>query len=236
MSAPGLVWLETCGSTNDEARARAHEAGVRAVGATAQTAGRGRRGRSWLSPAGCGLYLSYVARPRFPQSLGGAVPLMAAAALAEFCAEQGVTPTLKWPNDLLLDGRKLAGVLCEAHGAPDAWSAIVGVGLNLRSPPGGWPADVPGVALETALEAPAVAAALLPRFDAWLARVAAEGLAPVLAAWTRFAPPAGTRLRQGEIEGEYAGLAPDGALRLRTAAGLRTVHAGEVELVRWHGG
>ena len=236
MSAPGLVWLETCGSTNDEARARAHEAGVRAVGATAQTAGRGRRGRSWLSPAGCGLYLSYVARPRFPQSLGGAVPLMAAAALAEFCAEQGVTPTLKWPNDLLLDGRKLAGVLCEAQGAPDAWSAIVGVGLNLRSPPGGWPTDVPGVALETALEAPAVAAALLPRFDAWLARVAAEGLAPVLAAWTRFAPPAGTRLRQAEIEGEYAGLAPDGALRLRTAAGLRTVHAGEVELVRWHGG
>lgn len=236
VGAPGLVWLDTCDSTNDEARARAHDPDVRAVGATAQTAGRGRRGRTWLSPPGCGLYLSYIARPRFPQALGGAVPLMAAAALAELCAELGVTPTLKWPNDLVLGDRKLAGVLCEAQGAPDAWIAIVGVGLNLRAPPGGWPAEVPGVALEPPLDAPTVAAALLPRFDAWLDRVAAEGLAPVLDAWRRFAPPPGTRLRQGEIEGEYAGLAPDGALRLQTAAGPRTVHAGEVELVRWHGG
>lgn len=232
---PGLLWLGSCGSTNDEAWARVDDPAVRAVAADHQTAGRGRRGRAWHSPPGAGLYLSWIARPRFDQSMGGALPLLAAAAAAELVAERGVTPTLKWPNDLLVDGRKLAGILCEARGTPAAWTAVVGVGLNVRAPAGGWPADVPGVALDERAADPgpprALAGALLTGLERWLARVERAGLAPVLEAWHRHAPPAGTRMRQGGVLGTFAGLAPDGALWLDTATGRRAIHAGEVELV-----
>ena len=228
----GVWWLDRCASTNDEAARHLATPGLRAVGAFTQTAGRGRRGRSWSSPPGHGLYLSWIARPRFSQRLGGAVPLAAAAALAEQCEAMGVRPTLKWPNDLRLGDRKLAGILCEAQGQPDAWTAVVGVGLNLRTPPGGYPPEVPGAALETTWSAAEVAAALLARLDRWLQTVADRGLAPVLAAWQKYAPPAGTRLRQAQVEGTYAGLAQDGALLLRDDAGrLHTIHAGQVDLV-----
>jgi BirA family transcriptional regulator, biotin operon repressor / biotin---[acetyl-CoA-carboxylase] ligase len=228
----GVLWLERCASTNDEAARRLSEPGLRAVAAHTQTAGRGRRGRSWSSPPGHGLYLSWIARPRFSQRLGGAVPLLAAAAVAEQCEALGVRPTLKWPNDLLLGDRKLAGILCEAQGQPEAWTAVVGLGLNLRTPRGGYPPGVPGVALDVAHSPAEVAAALLPRLDRWLDTVAEHGLAPVLAAWQNYAPPAGTRLRQAQVEGVYAGLAEDGALRLRDDAGrLHTIHAGQVDLV-----
>lgn len=240
---PGLVWLDDCGSTNDEAWARAGDPLVRAVAADQQRAGRGRRGRAWHSPAGSGLYFSWLARPRFDQSRGAALPLLAAAAVAELVAARGLTPVLKWPNDVLLapaaangGARKLAGILCEARGTPRAWTAVVGIGLNVRRPPAGWPDDVPGIALDEALPentptARALAGPLLDRLAGWLTTVERAGLAPLIDAWSRFAPPPGTRMRQGGVEGEFAGLAPDGALRLRTADGIATIHAGEVELV-----
>lgn len=232
----GLAWLDGCGSTNDEAWRRVTDPAARAVAADHQTAGRGRRGRRWHSPPGCGLYLSWIARPRFDQSLGPALPLMAAAAVAEAVVALGApSPTLKWPNDVLLDGRKLAGILCEARGTPAAWTAVVGIGLNVRRPPDGWPPDVPGIALDErvrGLSSPrALVEPLVGRLEYWLSAVERSGLAPVLEAWHRHAPPAGARMRQGGVEGAFAGLAPDGALRLRTAEGIATIHAGEVELI-----
>ena len=107
--------------------------------------------------------------------------------------------------------------------------------MNLRQPPSGWPSDVPGVALdELGPEPPsprALAEALLPRFEAWLARIPGEGLAPIIAAWQRHGPPMGTKLRRGDLEGRYLGLAADGALRLETPTGVHLVHTGDVELV-----
>ncbi|MCB9550918.1 MAG: biotin--[acetyl-CoA-carboxylase] ligase [Myxococcales bacterium] len=232
----GIVWLDVCGSTNDEAWLRVDDSAVRAVAAEAQTAGRGRRGRRWLSPTGCGLYLSYVARPAFAPSLGAALPLMAAVAVAEVVGALGVGAVVKWPNDVLVGGRKLAGILCEARGAGRDWRAVLGVGVNRVAPPGGWPDDVPGVALgEVVGAAPsgrALAGALVGRLDAWMAVVAAEGLAPVLEAWHRHAPPAGTRMRRGALVGAFVGLGADGGLRLRSDDGVvHVVHAGEVDLV-----
>lgn len=226
----GLVWLDTCGSTNDEAFARAADATVRAVAAAEQTAGRGRRGRTWLSPAGCGLYLTWLCRPG---PLLGVLPLLAAVATAELCTALGVRPTLKWPNDLLVGGRKLAGILCEARSEGRHVRAAVGIGLNLRTPPGGYPADVPAVALDALVPAvpaaPEVARALLARLEDGLR--GAE-VARVVEAWQAFAPPIGTRMRQADVEGAYAGLTAEGALRLATAAGERIILFGEVELVQ----
>ncbi len=230
-----LLWLSACGSTNDEAVQRLGDPTVWAVGADQQTAGRGRLGRSWWSAPGAGLYLSWIARPDFPQSMGAALPLLAAVAMADALVARGLSPMLKWPNDVLVGGRKLAGVLCEARGTPARWSAVVGLGLNLRRPPTGWPSDVPAVALdELGLEPPsprALAEDLLPRFEDWLARIPGEGLAPIIAAWQRHGPPMGTRLRRGAHDGRYLGLAADGALRLETSTGVHLVHTGDVELV-----
>jgi len=235
---PGLVWLDGCGSTNDEAWGHTADPLVRAIAADHQTAGRGRRGRRWHSPAGCGLYFSWLARPRFDQSRGAALPLLAAAAVADLVAGYGPEPVLKWPNDVLVDGRKVAGILCEARGTPRSWIAVVGIGLNVRRPPGGWPAEVPGIALTEVLAegsarptARSLAGPLLDRLSHWLIAVERSGLGPVIDAWSRYAPPAGTRMRQGGVHGAFAGLAPDGALRLETDAGIATIHAGEVDLV-----
>lgn len=235
----GIIWLPTCGSTNDEAWARIDDPAVTAVAATHQTAGRGRRGRTWHSPPDCGLYLSVIARPRFDATLGAALPLLAAVTVADLVAHHfpAARPVLKWPNDVLIADHKLCGVLCEARVADD-WRAVIGVGLNRRTPPGGWPDDIPGVALD-ALDprrdpppAAALAAALVAAIHRWLDRVATAGLAPVLEAWHRHAPPTGTRMRRGALEGAFAGLDPGGALRLRLDDGsISTVHAGEVELV-----
>ncbi len=230
----GLRWVAEAASTNDLALADLEDLGLRAVGADHQSAGRGRRGRQWSSPPGCGLYLSWIARPTFPQSEGAALPLLAAAALAELCTELGARPWLKWPNDLWLGQRKLAGVLCEARQVPGGGAAVVGIGLNLRTPPGGYPPEVPGVALDSLMEPPeaqALAEQLVPRLDTWLTRVTEGGLDEVLRAWQAWAPPPGTRLKQAGREGEYAGLAPDGALRLRTASGVQLIYAGEVEIL-----
>lgn len=231
-----IVWLDRCESTNDEAWARADVPGFRAVASTEQTAGRGRRGRRWFSPPGAGLYLTWLSRPRLDQTAGTALPLLAAVAVAERCAEWGLKPTLKWPNDVQIEGRKLAGILCEARGSTSNWKAAVGVGLNLHVPPGGYPDELAATALSEHLQTvptPLEAAELLvERLEWWLRRVEIKGMAPVIEAWSRFAPPAGARYRQGGIEGTFAGLAPDGALRLRVGAAVRLIHAGEVELVR----
>ena len=90
--------------------------------------------------------------PEFPQSMGGAIPMPAAAATAEVVASPGVTATLKWPNDVLIGTKKLSGILCEAQGGASAWTAIVGIGLNLRTPSDGWPAEIPAIALDQLTE------------------------------------------------------------------------------------
>lgn len=230
----GILWLEECASTNDEAAARLADPGVRAVAARHQTAGRGRAGRSWHSPTGTGLYLSWIGRPDFSQSLGGLVPLMAAVSVADVCNGLGVSVQLKWPNDVLVNGRKLAGILCEARGTPHAWTVVVGVGLNLHCPPNGFPPEVPGCALseftDQALDAETIARSLVRTFSRNLTDMGRSG-ADIVDAWMQRGIPLGTPIRRGEIEGVFAGLTNEGALRLRTDDGIHEVHAGDVDLL-----
>lgn len=228
----GLVWLATCGSTNDEARARLGDPHVGAVATDAQTSGRGRRGRVWFSPPGCGLYLTWIVRGRVAPMHAGVLPLLAGVVTARLCESLGARPTLKWPNDLLLGGRKLAGILCESRVDAAGMDALVGIGLNLRAPPGGYPPEVPGIALETPLTAREVAFRLHAALDAALdALPPGDPFAGVLPDWRARGPAPGTAMRVGEVVGRFAGLAPDGALLLDTPGGPLRVDAGEVELV-----
>lgn len=144
-----LLRLESCLSTNDEAKRLARDgapAGTVVVAAE-QTAGRGTRGRAWHSPPGLGLYLSIVLRPPIPDLAG--LPLRAAWAVRDAVrAATGVAAEVEPPNDLVLGGRKLGGILCEsAFEGGRLEFAVVGIGLNLDHGPG----DFPPALAETAV-------------------------------------------------------------------------------------
>ena len=199
-----------------------------------QTAGRGRLGRAWLSPDG-NLYASTLVRLRPGNPQPASLALMAAVALQEAIAVFGVTAELKWPNDLLLQGAKLSGILLERAG--DA--VVIGIGVNVAHHP-----DLPDrpTASLAAAGSPVVAQTLLDvlaeSFARWLARWRGEGLGPVRTAWLAAAHPVGTaltaRLPDGSTrEGLFDGLDPDGALILRLASGERhVIHAADVFVIR----
>lgn len=215
------------------ALARAGEPQGLAVLADRQTAGRGTHGRRWDSPTG-NLYLSALLRPSLPASQAGRLGLMAAVALAEAAAPHAPDLRLKWPNDVLRDGAKLAGILTDSEAAPDGslgW-AVFGIGVNLTHAP-----DLPDRRTACigadAPSAPEFAATLLARIGHWSARLLRDGFGPVREAWLARAHAPGTPLRlvrpDGAIEGRFAGLAEDGRLLLADAAGQVRAHAaGEV--------
>ncbi len=204
-----------------------------------QTAGRGSRGRGWESPEG-NLYISALLRPPGMIAEGGRWALLVAVALAEALATALPDPgllTLKWPNDVLLDGRKVSGILLDATARADGaidW-LVIGCGVNLAQAP-----EVPGrrtacVAEFAAPPAPeAMAEVLLARLAYWRGVRALEGFAPVRAAWLSRAQPVGTplQLRYGGrlVGGAFAGLADDGSLLLATGGRVEAFATGEILL------
>lgn len=137
---PRLIQLEEASSTNDIAKelARSGAEHGTAVLAARQTSGRGRMGRSFCSPEG-GLYLSVVLRPQItPDLLPLCTPLAAVAVCRALSSETGVECRIKWVNDLLLNGGKLCGILCEGVSG----AVVCGIGVNLRAPKGGFPSDI----------------------------------------------------------------------------------------------
>ncbi len=201
-----------------------------------QTVGRGRLGRPWQSLDG-NLNLSVsldVSQPQHP----GHWSLLAAVALLD--ALRSVAPErggygLKWPNDILLDGRKLGGILLElAPAAPGRAFLVIGFGVNLAVAP---PLDRPVASLaETgpAPEAAGVARALLACLGAWVGRYEAEGFEPVRLAWLAAGhrPGEAMAVTRGDtpLRGRFAGIAPDGALLLHEGSRLLTITSGEVGL------
>jgi BirA family biotin operon repressor/biotin-[acetyl-CoA-carboxylase] ligase len=236
-----LVFCETVGSTNDEAKdlARGGAAEGTIVWALAQTAGRGRRGRTWASPPG-NLYVSLVLRPQGPPDRAAQLGFAAALAVADALAD--LAPGLagaacKWPNDVLIAGRKIAGILLESEMGEGAGLAflVLGIGINLASAPSesafpatslvgaGYPPPAPKAALE----------AFARHFDIWARRWRDEGFAPLRAAWLARAAGLGgdirVRLETGTLHGKFVDLDRDGRLLLEMADGLRHhISAGDV--------
>ena len=163
--------IETCASTNDAVRALAVSGAPEGtvVVADEQTAGRGTKGRAWHSPPGLGLYVSILLRPSSPAAVP-LLPLAAGLAARDAVeASHGLAARIRWPNDILFDGRKLGGVLCESAFAGDRPEfVIVGIGLNAAHGPGDFPGDLreTAVSIVSALGAPADRERL---FDALLA-------------------------------------------------------------------
>jgi len=210
--------------------------------ARAQTAARGRRGRVWAMPEG-NFAASLLIRPGGPPADAALRSFVAALGLFDALADITGRPerfALKWPNDVLLDGRKLAGILLETHAPPSAPLALViGFGVNLAAAPS--VAALEAGALEPVDLAAATGVAiapeafldrLAPAVARWEAALAAEGFAPVREAWlaraARLGAPIVARMPGRTVEGRFETIDAAGALVLATAAGRVTLPAAEV--------
>jgi len=240
-----LHWYEELGSTNDRAKELAEEGAEHGevVIAEAQTAGRGRRGRSWVSPPRKNLYFSVVLRPELPPARAPELTLVASVALCDALRLAGVEAGIKWPNDLLASGRKIAGVLTELAAEPDRvhW-AVLGAGVNVNARREDFPEELrdeaTSVLIERGQPAPRalLAAACFTALEDWLDRHAEEGFAPIREAWRARTVTLGREVVVKADGREIAGTAEDidetGALLVRGPAGLERILAGDVKLVR----
>ena len=224
-------------STMDAAAALAHDGAAHGVVVVAeeQTAGRGRRGTQWASPPGAGIYFSFVARPR-ASSTTSLITLAAGVGVRDgVLAATGLSADLKWPNDLIVGKRKLAGILAEglAIGAPGQ-AVIIGVGINVLT--AAYPPDV--AARATSLEGELGRSVdrdevLESVLESLWARLAALEQSPsdILQAWRAASPTAvGTRLEWESRHGVTAGIDDNGALLVKTSTGTERIIAGEL---RW---
>lgn len=242
MTAPVLILDET-DSTNAEARRRAEagEVGPLWIAARRQTAGRGRRGRQWGSDSG-NLFTSLLLLTQKSPAEAAQLTFAASLAVADLL-DRYVPPalvTIKWPNDVLLDGRKTSGILIESGPAPSGglWLAV-GIGVNLSQTPGETERPATCIAEHLAhgvVSLPSVdeaAKALAETFGVWLDRWTTLGFQPILDAWIARTPglhgPCTARLTNETLTGTADGVEADGSLRLKLPDGrLRVISAGDV--------
>lgn len=227
-----LVALDCVSSTNDEAARLADDGASEGtiVWAREQTGGRGRRGRRWASPVG-NLYTSTILRPDCPAARAAELGFVAALAVADI-VPAGRTVRLKWPNDVLVDGGKVAGILLESAIAQTGMvqHVIAGIGVNVGFAPQLLEMRYPGAALGGSVEATLgkLVAALAARVTGWRH----EGFAMVRAHWLAKAGPLGAevdvRLGDELVRGRFDGVDHQGALLLKTASGPRRIVSGEL--------
>ena len=229
---------ETLGSTNAEAlaRMRVGERGPLWISAARQEAGRGRRGNAWTSPPG-NLYASLLLSEPSPRAVAPQLSFVAGLALhdavAECAPQVGPLLKLKWPNDLLLGGAKVAGILIEGE-SEGGFAVVIGFGVNCASHPPDTPYPATDLAMAGGSVTPpsllsALAGAMQTRLTQWQA---GQGFASIRADWLKRAAGLGqtieVRLPDREFSGHFEGLDEAGRLLVRGATGVTTVTAGEV--------
>ena len=238
-----IMVLEETDSTNRDAMLQAEggaDEGL-VIFANKQRNGKGRLGRKWHTLPES-LAASVLLRPALPAGDVPQLSLLTAVALHEALLPFAPALRIKWPNDLLHNGAKLAGILTEMRAEPDRLHAVVlGFGINLAAPSGGWPSDIdkPCTDLATTsgsrVDKIAIAAACLNSLDRWYATYLADGFAPVRAAWWAAHAACHTRVSVHDgrhyIEGIARELDNDGALILETKQGVERIIAGDLELL-----
>jgi BirA family transcriptional regulator, biotin operon repressor / biotin---[acetyl-CoA-carboxylase] ligase len=236
-----IRYFDSIGSTNDEALAWAAQGAphLSIVIADEQTAGRGRLDRKWYTPAGSALACSVILRPSESTHLSRTVGL-AALSIAESCAKLGLSPQVKWPNDILLNGKKTAGILIETSWSGDTVAALVmGMGINIlkESVPPAEQLKFPATSIETelgrAIDREQFLQELLSNLITRLPHMQTDEF---LASWEGQLAYKNQIVQiirgSGEIiQGELLGLEADGGLRLKSADGSQlTIHFGDVSL------
>jgi BirA family biotin operon repressor/biotin-[acetyl-CoA-carboxylase] ligase len=232
-----IIRLGVVESTMDELARRAAdkaEEGLVVV-ADVQTAGRGRGGRVWLAPPGSSLLMSVLLRPTVPPERLSTLSLVAGVAVAEAIEQLGITPKLKWPNDVWLSERKVAGILVTSRVGPEGIVAILGIGINVNVesadlPPG---AISLSAAIGKTVPREELLSSVLSRLDAYYLAFTKTAGRPDLSGWTKRAALIGEQVQVtdgAEIHsGVLLGIDPDGALLLRGIGGDRIrIVAGEL--------
>jgi BirA family biotin operon repressor/biotin-[acetyl-CoA-carboxylase] ligase len=241
-----LHYRETVDSTNRDALRLAREGAPEgtAVIADHQTVGRGRLQRAWQSPPGCNLYVSIILRPAVAPSKASQVTLLAGVAVAEAIATicpDGVT--IKWPNDVMIRGRKVSGILTETASAGGSLAVIVGIGLNVNISRKDFDPGHRDVATSLLEETDRkhsredLAFLLFDRLQKWYEIFLREGFAKVREEWISRSDMAGKRVRisfRGEVhEGVMEGIDGDGALLLANGQGeVRRITAGDATMLK----
>jgi BirA family transcriptional regulator, biotin operon repressor / biotin---[acetyl-CoA-carboxylase] ligase len=237
-------FFPSAGSTNDLLKAAARDGAAEGLVFVTdeQTAGRGRRGRSWSAPAGSSLLVSILLRPAWlPASDAFLLTVLAAVAAAEALATTGVAIDLKWPNDLHINGRKLGGILVEAELRESAidW-CVIGCGINVNWDPRSVPelaATATSLSRESGREHDrrALLAQLLRRVDSWYRQLRRGARSALHESWrgrlTMLGQPVRVDSPTGIIFGIAADVTHDGALIVRESSGVtHTIMAGDVSL------
>lgn len=253
-----IVTFDTIDSTNTEALKQARHGADEGlcVVARQQTAGRGRHGRTWVSEKDAGLYFSIVLRPKLDTKFLPLMTLMTGVAVHDTLEEFGIRSDIKWVNDLLVNERKICGILAETTDTNDGLAVVVGIGINLRS--SNLPAEIADTAtsIEEVLSTPpAVPGGFSPRHITRLSTELVESLtkylsyfydilngengpAEISGEWrNRSSYFSGKSVRvvseNGSVSGVTDGLEPNGALRVRKEDGtVAIIQAGDVEKIR----
>ena len=239
--------FESTTSTNDVIEKLAHD-GVKegvVVLAESQTRGRGRLGRQWMSPAGKGLWFSVLLRPDLPPQATTQLTVASATALRRaLAAETGLRPEIKWPNDILLSGKKVCGILTELSAEVDRVKyVILGIGVDVNLNTADFPAELRDSAtslkaeLGKALSRAELAVEILRQLDADYAKIISGGFAAIADEWEEHCTTIGRQvtIRAGdrEVRGRAESLGEDGALLVRTEHGhLERVVGGDVTLAK----
>jgi BirA family biotin operon repressor/biotin-[acetyl-CoA-carboxylase] ligase len=228
-----VIHHEMIGSTNDEVRRLAAEGAPHGtvVHADEQTAGRGRLAHTWFSPRG-NLYLSVLLRTGLPAARSSELSFLAALAVAdsvEVLLPRQIRSILKWPNDVLVNGAKIAGILVEQ--VDDA--TIIGIGLNVLQAPSNTAYKTTTIVANGGIASVDGARdILLGRLSFHLAEWQSTGFGPIRDQWLGRSYPIGAAIHANvggqSVTGHFAGLDPDGALLLDTAKGRRRIVAGEI--------
>lgn len=240
-----VLHFDVIDSTNSEAMRQARlgaEEGLCIV-ADEQTAGRGRQGRVWVSEKGSGLYFSMLLRPTLPPNLLPLITLMSAVSVHDALLRQEVVADIKWVNDLLVDERKICGILSETTETPGGPAVIVGIGINLKE--SNYPPEIADRA--TSIESVAgrtvdrarVIEDLLGALTANYALLSGEsGPEAIRTLWSKRSSYAEgkeiiAKLPGGEVRGVTRGIEENGALRVETGEGsVVTIQAGEIQRLR----
>ena len=232
-------------STNSEALNQARRGADEGlcVVARRQTKGRGRHGRTWLSPKDAGLYFSIVLRPKIANKFFPLLTFAAAIAVYETLREFGIEPDIKWANDVHVGGKKISGILAETAETTKGLAIVVGIGINLTSE--NFPPEISAIATSVETEsggkadAEAALEILTRNFAEFYRMLCGEnGAGEIRAAWTKRSSYANGKsvkaaLENETITGTTCGIEDNGALRIKTADGdVKIIHAGDVETLR----
>lgn len=238
-----IVYEDTVPSTMDVAFRLGMEGAIEGtlVCAEGQTKGKGRLGRQWNSPKGKGIYMSVILRPALPPTEVAQLTLLTAVAVCEAIRRvAGVEARIKWPNDILVEDRKLAGILTELSAETDRVRfVVIGIGINVNTSLSVLPPQATSLKEEAQKKISRVELVqeILVGLENWYERLKRQGFAPVVERWKELSSTLGKRVRLvdpgGEVEGEAVDLDKTGALMIRNDAGLIVSKiAGDVVQVR----